>query len=222
MKNKEIWYDKNGAEAFERDVLEELQRCNELADLAEAFQPWQKITSIEDWRDLATDPAGWFDAVLLSNVTLSTGGRQADPEALARLISIERDNYLNAVAGKPVADGCVPCQKTKFRKGSMAISLNQFNQYKDFLIFDEGRFHLNRDTIKRHKETFKVVLNTDIKVNYYSHYQDMARILNEHIEVAKLGTESINHLSKICDLQLLNGKLIVNDMKLAQTIKHLI
>lgn len=89
------------------------------------------------------------------SIYIASGGRQADVEALAKLLAIERDSYLNLVAGLPVTDlACVPCKKMKVRKDTTAIRPEQYQQYAHHMIFNSGNFTINEETISNHKDSF--------------------------------------------------------------------
>ena len=215
-----IWNDKNAGNAFEKDVISTAEKCNSLIEAFQSFQDWKKIDTLQDWIDLVTDPGKYFDTVLITSVNLPTGGKQANPEVLARLVQVDRENYLNIVAGKPIAEGCKPCQKMKIKRGQTAISLSIYKQYQEYLIFNSG-FTLNEESISKKKEDFRIFAETEKQLNYYNHFVDLAKILNEHIEIGKLGPAQIDQLKSMTGLILLDNKLILNDMKLAETIKYL-
>ena len=221
-KRKLIWENKSETIAFEKDVISTAERCNSLLEIFESFQEWKKITTHSEWLELVGDPGEYFDEVLLANVNMSAGGRKPDPETAAKLFGIDRDNYLNMVAGKRIVESeCKPCQKLKIRKGTSAISLYQYQSNQDYLTFDSGRFYLNADAIEQKKEGFKIFLETEKQAEYYNHFVNLAKILNEHISINKLGGVQIEQLRSMTGLLLLNGKLILNDMKLSETLKYL-
>lgn len=218
---KLIWESKSEATAFEKSVVDTAERCNSLIETFESFQDWMKITTHAEWLELVTDPGTYFDTVLLANVNLSTGGRQVDPEALSKLVQIDRDSYLNLVAGKPVSDGCKPCQKMKLKRGSTAISLSGYLSDKDYLIFESGQFYLNTEAIEIKKESFKTYLENQNQVEYYQHYLNLGKILNDHIRIGNLGPIQIRELAKITGLLALNNTLLLNEIKLSETIKNI-
>jgi hypothetical protein len=217
-----IWNDKNAGNAFEKEVQSTAERCNSLIEAFESFLEGQKISTYQEWIDLCTSPEDYFDKILLASVDLKiSGNKKPSPDALSKLVQVDRENYLNIVAGKPIAEGCKPCQKMKIRKGSTAISLSSYKQYQDYLIFNSGNFTINEEIITKKKEDFKIFAETEKQLKYYSHFVDLAKILNEHIELNKLGNTQIDQLKSMTGLLLLDNKLILNDMKLAETIKYL-
>jgi hypothetical protein len=219
-----IWIDESAKRNFETNVLEVQQRCNELIDLFETFQEWQKVTSYKNWIDLITDPGGYFDKVLLSSVNLSiSGNKSPDPGELAKLVSVDRENYLNAVAGKPVKDDCIPCQKTRIRKGKIVISYETYKQYQDFLIFDTGNFYPNQEAIDRKAESFKIWAETDSQISIYELWQNLCKVLNEYDEMYNIPLSGKEQIVKALKLQLSEGsqgKFIVNNISLSQLIKN--
>lgn len=223
MKDKKIliWNDKNAGNAFEKDVISTAEKCNSLIEAFQSFQDWKKIDTLQDWIDLVTDPGKYFDKTVLTNVSLSTGGRTPEIESLCKLIGIDRENFLNITSGKSIVESeCKPCKKLKLKKGQTAISLSVYKQYQEYLIFNSG-FTINEETVLKQKEGFKIFAETEKQLKYYSHFVDLAKILNEHIELNKLGNTQIDQLKSMTGLLILNGKLILDDMKLAETIKYL-
>jgi len=222
MKEVLIFNDKNGAKQFENDVIKTMSKCNSLIEIFEAFQPWQKITDITEWIDLVSSPGDQFDKALLSNVNMPTVGKVViNPGAIADIFSIDRDSYLNAVAGLPLKTDCEPCRKANIKKGSIAITFEDYETHSDYLTFENGRFYLNQDAINLHKETFKVIATSDTQIEYYDHFVKLAEILNKTIVVQKFGPEKINQLAKLTGFLLLNNKLVLDDMRLADILKYM-
>ena len=217
-----IYSDRAASEKLERNVNEVAEACNSVVEIFESFQEWKKITTHSEWLELVGDPGEYFDEVLLSNVNMSAGGRKPDPETAAKLFSVDRENYLSMVAGKRIVDPeCKPCQKMKIRKGTSAISINNYQQFESLLLFNSGHFTINEETITLKQEEFKIYLQTEKQHKYYDHFVSLAKILNEHIEINKLGTAQIDQLKSITGLLILNGKLIIDEIKMSTAIKYM-
>ena len=138
---KPIYTDVNAANNFEKDVIAAQLNCNKLIEIFETFQPFQQVRTLKDWLTLVTDPVKTFDDLVISNVNLKvTGTVKIDPAAVAKMISVDRENYLNLVAGKPLKSDCEPCKKISIKKGQTAITLSEFRRYADYLLFIDGGF----------------------------------------------------------------------------------
>ena len=220
-KRKMIWENKGEAIAFEKLIVNTMERCNSLIETFELFQDWKRIESLEDWIELISNPQEYFDSVLLASVNLSTGGRQADPKALARLVQIDRESYLNIVAGKPIAEGCKPCQKMKLKKGTSAISLYQYQSNQDYLTFDSGRFYLNGVTIAKKKEDFKIYADTPSRIEVVNFWQSLCNSLNQYHDKYHINNEDKRLIGKALKLQLsegFEGTFVINNHALSNEI----
>ena len=220
---KEIYFDRSGAVAFEKSVIETAERCNDLIQIFENFQEWQKINTFDDWLDLVSDPKAYFDKVLFSNVDLKiTGARLPDPAVLAKLLAVERDSFMNLVAGFPIADpDCVPCQKMKIRKGTIAIRPEHFQLYENYLIFNSGNFTINEETIAIHKDSFKVFADTPAKMEIINFWQSLCDTLNLYHEKYHISADNKVLISKALKLQLsegTEGRFIVNNQAVSLEI----
>jgi hypothetical protein len=222
MKSKVLIYeDRNSATNFEKSVIDTMDQCNQLIELYESFQDFQKITTHSQWIELVTDPGAYYDLTIINGVDLK-GNKLPDAGMIAKMFNLDRENYLNATSGKTITtDDCVPCKKLQLKRGSTAISLSGYRSDKDYLIFYEGRFYLATDEIEKHKLSFNTYLENDKQAEYYNHFVTLAKILNEHIKLNKLGNSQLEQLKNITGLLILNNQLIVDDMTLARTIKYI-
>jgi hypothetical protein len=208
-----IYSDFHKSEEFTENVNLTASRCNELINQFETFQPWQKVTTIEHWKELVKSPEMAFDSVLLSNVNINvTGGRKVDPEPLAKLLNIERDNFLNITSGKSIKTDCTPCNKTKIRAGKSAISYQEYNNYSQYMNFDEGLFTVNVPEVEKHKETFNIYATTEKQIECYQHWQAIASLLNNHDRISPIKDKLA--VAKGLHLQLskaMTGDFVINE-----------
>ena len=133
MEKKLIYQDRHKRATFEQAVNETVTECNELIVIFEEFQPFMRISSIEDFEILVADPGALFDNLLLENIEIKAApGMAADPGQLAKLFNLDRENFLNVTAGKPVQrESCIPCQKMRLKPGQSAISPARYSAYKN-------------------------------------------------------------------------------------------
>jgi hypothetical protein len=223
MGKKLIWEKKTEFESFERSVIDTAEKCNSLIATFHAFQDWQKIDTIEDWLYLVTDPQLYFDSVLIGSVKIDTGGRQADPLVLASLVSVDRPNYLNMVAGIPVfEDECIPCRKLKQKKGSRAISISSYQSYQKYLIFNAGHFTVNEEAVELAKENFKIYADSPEKLEVVTFWENLCGVLNNYHTRYHIQNEDKRSICKALKLQQsegYEGDFVVNPQALSLEIQ---
>ncbi|MBN1118229.1 MAG: hypothetical protein JXA77_13555 [Bacteroidales bacterium] len=210
------------AEAFTKDVNEVLEGCNSLINIFHEFQDLTHITTEEEFIELVTDPKEYLDRFLIAAVDLRTTGKaKIDPEQLARLLSIDRDNYLNLVAGIPVTEDCEPCRKVKkVRRGQLAIDLHNYQEYSSYLVFNSGIFTKNIPAIEEKKKSFRVYADSPEALQLVEHYENLCQTLNNAIEVHRLGQSHIKTLAGMFRLLVLGNKLVINNFMIAEQIKN--
>ena len=202
---------------FQKEIKSAQLKCNNLITVFEAFQPWAKIQIIEQWYDLVNDPEKTFDQTMLKAIDLkASGGVTPSPEAVAKMFDIQRENYLNMVAGKPVIDPeCKPCQKLKKIKGTTAITYSEYKSYESFLIFDSGSFTLNESRINEAKEKFNVYASTPKRVETYNFWLNVCSTLNALQEKNYVGIECLLAFQKYLQNRVMysyaTGKLHLNE-----------
>lgn len=221
MKQKEIYFDKSSATAFEKSCTDVAERCNSLIETFETFQDWQKITTHAEWLELVADPGTYFDTVLLSNVNLSTGGRQADPAILASLVQVDREEYNNLTAGMPVSEGCKPCQKMKLKKGKSAITLSHYQQFENYMVFNAGNFTINEETISIKKDSFRIYADTPARIEIVTFWNNLVNTLNQYHDRYHINNEDKRLFCKALNLQQsegYEGTFVINNQALSLEI----
>ena len=86
------------------------------------------------------------------------------------------------------------------------------------MIWGNRSFDLDNSAIEIKKQSFCIYIENEKQSQYYDHYLNLAKILNSHIEVGKLGPVQIEQLAKMTGFQILDYKLVLNNMKLSETI----
>jgi hypothetical protein len=197
---------------FQRSIDDVLSRSQDLMDQFHQFQTWKRINTEDDFIQLVNDPAEYFDQVLINNVDLkSTGNLRPNPEMVAKMFDVERESWQNLVAGKPISDGCETCKKTKIVKGQRSISLAQFQQYQEYLIFQDGRFYADESAIQAKKESFKKFAKSPEEIKLVKHHQDLVTILNEHFNKGLIGPANIQEVAKL--LNPVSISFVTNDCR---------
>ena len=219
---KPIYVDVNAANNFEKDVTAAKMKCNQLISIFETFQPFHRIMSIEDWMILVEDPVKTFDELLVTNVNLKvTGNVKIDPAVIAKMISVDRENYLNLVAGKPLKSDCEPCRKISIKNGQTAISLSEYRRYSDYLLFEDGLFSVNQDEVEKHRKSFIVFAESPAAIELLNQYENLVKVLNDAIAFHQVNWTNVELIAKMFNLSSFEGKVMINEFELQKTIKQL-
>lgn len=201
-----IYQNKNGADTFRREVAAAAEAANSLIRIFEAFQPWNKVGNIEDFTALVSDPGQYFDEVLLRNVKLDTGGRQANPEVLASIVGIHRAEFFNATAGLPLtSDDCAPCRKVQVKPGKRAISKRTFEAYAQYLTFTAGTFTVNQEKVEAAMSQFDVYATTEQERGVVNDYTQLVETLNQWDKKYYIPDNAKEQLKKTFGLYLSQG-----------------
>ncbi len=211
-----VYEDKKKAVDFDASIDNCIDRCNQLIDIWHEFQPFKRITTVEDFEAVAEDPAKAFDQLLIESVQLKASGLTADPEQVAKLFSIDRTNYMNLVAGRSVRiDDCIPCQRAKVKAGKTAISLSEYESYKAFVTFDQGEFVRDYDATEDFKKRFTTYATTDAQIAVVNHFADLVRILNAHDAKYTISNKDKTVIAKALHLYLTqadHGEFMINEL----------
>jgi len=173
--------DNNAINEFRKAVRVACEAANQLTQAYEAFQPWEKITTIEAFMELVADPKRAYDNAIIANIGVTAKGMKVDPEQAARLFNISRDLYNNAVSGMPlVMDDCPECQRAKVIPGRKAISKYQFDQYRDYLLFSAGIFTVNTEAVDNSLDKFSTYAESEEEIELHNHFTALVEMLNKH------------------------------------------
>jgi len=200
--------DKNGIAGFQKSVQSAATDANSLIELYHAFQPWQRINTVEDFITLVTNPADYFDSTLLSHVEIKAAGVTPDPARLAELIGIHRSSFLNLCSGLniPDTDNCPPCGKVRIKRGVRAISLYTFEQYRDYLLFDAGSgFTVDVAKVDADLDKFNFYAETEEEIRVYRLHHDTVKMLNEYTTLSPISTAQRETIKTALKLHLTRG-----------------
>lgn len=179
-----VFRDTKRADQLRDTVAEVADRCNELTDLFNAFQPWVRINSVSEFEKLVNDPGKFFDETIVANVQVNGGGRSVNPEAAAALFDISRAEFLNICAGIPVNDPeCRPCQKMRMKAGQRIVTVHTFNAYKEYLEFADGLFSINPDALEQAAGRFLIYADSPAQLAIVSHFDEICKALNSHLKL---------------------------------------
>lgn len=209
MSERILIYEDNGKrQAFLKDAEATRDAANALILTFQEFQEFKKISSLEDFERLCSDPVQFFDETIKAGVSLKIdGGRQPDQQILADLFGIERQNYISVINGLPITEDCKPCKTSTVikRRGKPALSYCEYNSYRSFLTFEIGAFSLNTEVIAYHLEEYKAFAETAEEVTLYNLFASLVRQLNEYITLYPIGGTDRQQIAKALRLQLTKG-----------------
>lgn len=182
MEKIKIYYDRQKADEFEKSVESVQAEANFLIELYHNFQSLKRITTIQEFESLISDPIKEFDKTIQGMVDLkASGGKQVNPEFLAKMFDIDRENFINIIKGQKITEGCKPCQKSKIiRKGELVLRYAEFEKYQEFLLWEKNHFGINEPAVESHKEVFNKYAETPAQIELYNHFQNFQKVLSEH------------------------------------------
>ena len=217
--------DRNGIAEFQKSVQGTAEAANQLIQVYEAFQPWEKITTIEAFMELVADPKRAYDNAIIANIGVTAKGMKVDPEQAARLFNLAYDQYLNLVSGLPLTDTeCVPCKKVHVKPGKRAISKHEFSAYREWLTFDAGTFTVNTEAVDSSLDRFNTYAETPAEIERYALFNDLVQMLNRWDAVYPLSGSDKLEVKKIFGLHLSRGgegDFMINPITLTKAVQSI-
>jgi len=199
-------------------------QANDLITLFELFQDLSSVTTAEMFERLVSDPVGYFDAVLRSNVDMKmTGGREPEPATLATLFGYNRIDYVKSIQGMPITSGCKSCKgETIVRKTRPALTDARWTAYKSFLTFTPSGFVLNDEAITEYCQKFNYYATEPKQLEVVDHYNALVSILNSHDAMFPLAPTDKELLTRIFGLHIehppYQGRFLINSEHLRNQI----
>jgi len=200
MKNDKIllYDDQHKFRELENAVESVKDSANELIQIFESFQTWQKIETLQDFEKLVSDPVDIFDRLLIINSGIDlarTGGKKPKPEVVADLLDVDRPNFVALIKGEKITDTCKPCQKIKtIKTGSGVLGYISFDRYREFLLWDEvtNRFLINENLLSEKRESFRVYASTPEEIKIVEFWNQLAEMLNSLTEKNVCGVDLLD------------------------------
>ncbi len=224
LKKELIYTDKGRQATFQKQLNDVLFKSNDLIRIFNENQPFIKINNRNEAESLILGTIDFYDSIILQSIRLPKNNLEVNVSKLCELYSVPRSEFIRLIGLTPdQVSGCATCKpsKTIKLKGENIISADQYNSFSEFLIWENGSFDLNNSTIEIKKQSFCIYIDNEKKAEYYNHYLNLAKVLNDLISIHKLGTVQIDQLSKMTGFQILNNTLVINEMELSETIKNL-
>ena len=104
MKNERILIhtDRNKQAEFEQNIEDVQSEANRLINTFEAFQPWKRITTLDEFILLVTNPMDLYNKTLQANsgINIAMTGLKPEPQMVAKILGLDYDNYNAIITGK--------------------------------------------------------------------------------------------------------------------------
>ena len=218
-----IYDDTKKAAEFDAGLNNAVQRCNELINIWNEFQPFARCSDVATFEQIVTAPGQMFDRLLIENVQMTANkGLKPSAEQVALLYDIDRLNFYNLVEGKPIKiENCAPCQRAKVKPGKQAISLAEYRRYAPYMIFSEGEFTADVAAAADYKKRFVIYATTPQQVAVAEHYDNLVQLLNKHCADYPINNSDKERIAVALNLQLskgITGDFITN----SEYVKNLI
>jgi hypothetical protein len=223
---KKLIYKDNPAKiTFRKEVETVWNKCNILITVFNEGQDFETISTQKEFESLIQNPVSYFDDILIQNCEIkSKVGRMPEPSMLANLFGINRDGYLEAIGWETVEDSkCKGCTTTQVQliHQKEIITAEKFSYYAAYLLFENRFFKFNEPAIEEKLKEFDIYAESPDQLRLLEHYETLCKVLNNAIEVHKVGTIKIQELARMFGLQILDNKLVYDYIELAQQIKYI-
>ena len=222
--DKLIFEDTGAKNQFIANCETTKDQANDLITLFESFQDLSSVTTAEMFERLVSDPVGYFDAVLRSNVDMKmTGGREPEPATLATLFGYNRIDYVKSIQGMPITSGCKSCKgETIVRKTRPALTDARWTAYKSFLTFTPSGFVLNDEAIELYCQKFNYYATEPKQLEVVELFNQLIDALNKFDEMTPLRQTDKENLTRMFKIGIehppFDGKFLINPQSLMEQI----
>lgn len=223
--SKLIFKDTAAKNTFRKELETVQLKAYQLIKAFNQHQSFVKIHSQDEFTALLQNPVEYYDTILIDSIDISSKtGLKPQPSVLAALYNIPRENYIESLGYELINDSsCEGCQKAEVKliHRKEVLTLENYQKYAAYLKFINGTFIIDEAALEEKLNEFDIYAETPEALQMVEHYEKLCQVLNEAIEFHKLGTVQIQTLAQMFGLLILDNKLIINDIKLSQTIKYL-
>ena len=223
--DKILIFEDNGAKnQFIANCETTKDQANDLITLFESFQDLSSVTTAEMFERLVSDPVGYFDAVLRSNVDMKmTGGREPEPATLATLFGYNRIDYVKSIQGMPITSGCKSCKgETIVRKTRPALTDARWTAYKSFLTFTPSGFELNDEAIELYCQKFNYYATEPKQLEVVELFNQLIDALNKFDEMTPLRQTDKENLTRMFKIGIerppFDGKFLIEPRMLMELV----
>ena len=223
--DKLLIYEDNGQKQTFRLACETTAaQANDLINLFQSFQDVSEITTAEEFERLVSDPVGYFDAVLRSNVDMKmTGGREPESATLATLFGYNRIDYVKSIQGMPITSGCKSCKgETIVRKTRPALTDARWTAYKSFLTFTPSGFVLNDEAITEYCQKFNYYATEPKQLEVVELFNQLVDALNRFDAMSPLPQKDKEALTRMFKIGIerppYEGKFLIEPRMLMELV----
>ena len=223
--DKLLIYEDNGQKQTFRLACETTAaQANDLINLFQSFQDLSTITTAEEFERLVSDPVGYFDAVLRSNVDMKmNGGREPEPATLATLFGYNRIDYVKSIQGMPITSGCKSCKgETIVRKTKAALTDARWTAYKSFLIFTPSGFVLNDEAIELYCQKFNYYATEPKQLEVVELFNQLVDALNRFDAMSPLPQKDKEALTRMFKIGIErpphDGRFLIDQLSLRDEV----
>jgi len=225
MDKKILIFEDNGAKnQFIANCETTKDQANDLITLFESFQDLSSVTTAEMFERLVSDPVGYFDAVLRSNVDMKmTGGREPEPATLATLFGYNRIDYVKSIQGMPITSGCKSCKgETIVRKTRPALTDARWTAYKSFLTFTPSGFVLNDEAITEYCQKFNYYATEPKQLEVVELFNQLVDALNRFDAMSPLPQKDKEALTRMFKIGIErpphDGRFLIDQLSLRDEV----
>ena len=224
--NKVLIYEDSGQKQTFRLACETTAaQANDLINLFQSFQDMSEITTAEEFERLVSDPVGYFDAVLRSNVDMKmNGGREPEPATLATLFGYNREDYVKSIQGMPITSGCKSSKgETIVRsKTKAALTDARWTAYKSFLIFTPSGFELNDEAIELYCQKFNYYATEPKQLEVVELFNQLVDALNRFDAMSPLPQKDKEALTRMFKIGIErpphDGRFLIDQLSLRDEV----
>jgi len=198
-------------------------QANELISNFHKYQKFKLIQNRDDFETLCYRPLGYYDDTIRANIKLpENSGLQVNISKLCDLYSIDRAGYLKALGleDNDIAEDCQGCKPKPRLKGQGSyLSFDTFQNFVEYMEFNNGQFILNPDPIEKKLGTFDFYTTNENQVEFYRQWENLKGCLEYLFKHQTFGPSAMEQIVKqLPGLKWVNNTLYINNEGLRSQI----
>ena len=191
-------------------------QANELISNFHKYQKFKLIQNQADFETLCYRPLGYYDDTITANIKLpENSGLQVNISKLCDLYSIDRAGYLKALGleDNDIAEDCQGCKPKPRLKGQGSfLSFDTFQNFAEYMEFNNRQFILNPDPIKKKLEAFDFYTTNERQVEYFRQWENLKGCLEYLFKHQTFGPSAMEQIVKqLPGLKWVNNTLYINN-----------
>jgi len=167
--------------------------------------------------ELIGDPVGFFDNLLLQNSPIKPfGNAKQNPVKLAELTGIDREGWKSTVTL------LIPGSQSVYNREGRHEIFKLLPQHRYLVAYHNGQFIVDADGLEQELDRQRIYADTPAKLELLDYWENLANVLNQHLQRGYVSTLEIYPLSRSLGLDGNSSKEFrVNYKHLAPIIKDL-